>query len=313
MSQENTQSDTPQEGANEQQYNSLEEAVFSQGFDGSDNNIESAFTDGIEEVTTEAPQGQPSETQVQTTQQPAQEQTSNDDKRYQYWQSQADKYKNELDSIKSQQVQAPAVPPVQPVQEQPAEEFPAPPPKPNRPRHFNRDEAYADPQSESARYLDDVEEWRDDMSEYNNLKTQYQGAVMEEKIQDMQQERVREAQRQQYEQERNIQSSKIKEHVMGAYGMSENETTDFMNRMSDPKSLTIDNLVQLYRIQQGGGNQQQEPAAPSPEFQQVQNAQQVPSPMGVMPSGQSNVDGRTAEDKIMDTMIGNFNSKNPWK
>ena len=314
MSQENTQSDTPQQGTNEEQYNSLEEAVFSQGFDGSDNTIESAFTDGNEETVTEAPQGQPSEAPVQTTQQPAQEQTSNDDKRYQYWQSQADKYKNELDSLKSQRVQAPAVPPVQPpVQQEAAEEFPPPPPKPNRPRHFNRDEAYADPQSDSARYLDDVEEWRDDMSEYNNLKTQYQGAVMEEKIQDMQQERVREAQRQQYEQERNIQSSKIKEHVMGAYGMSENETTDFMNRMSDPKSLTIDNLVQLYRIQQGGGVQQQQPAAPSSEFQQVQNAQQVPSPMGVMPSGQSNVDGRSAEDKIMDTMIGNFNSKNPWK
>jgi hypothetical protein len=314
MSQENTQSDTPQEGTNEQQYNSLEEAVFSQGFDGSDNTIESAFTDGNEEVATEAPQGQPSETQVQTTEQPVKEQPSNDDKRYQYWQSQADKYKNELDSLRSQQVQPPAAPPAQPpVQQEAAEEFPPPPPKPQRPRHFNRDEAYADPQSDSARYLDDVEEWRDDMSEYNNLKTQYQGAIMEEKLQDMQQERVREAQRQQYQQERDVQSNKIKEHVMGAYGMSETETTDFMNRMSDPKSLTIDNLVQLYRIQQGGGVQQQQPAAPSSEFQQVQNAQQVPSPMGVMPSGQSNVDGRSAEDKIMDTMIGNFNSKNPWK
>ena len=55
MSQENTQSDTPQEGANEQQYNSLEEAVFSQGFDGSDNTIESAFTTGEEQKATEAP------------------------------------------------------------------------------------------------------------------------------------------------------------------------------------------------------------------------------------------------------------------
>jgi hypothetical protein len=45
----------------------------------------------------------------------------------------------------------------------------------------------------------------------------------------------------------------------------------------------------------------------------MQNAQQVPSPMGVMPSGQSNADGRSVEDKIMDTMVGNFNSKNPWK
>ena len=55
------------------------------------------------------------------------------------------------------------------------------------------------------------------------------------------------------------------------------------------------------------------PAKPSETFTQTKNAQQVPSPMGVMPSGNTDTDGRTFEDKIMDTMIGNFNSKNPWK
>ena len=79
-------------------------------------------------------------------------------------------------------------------------------------------------------------------------------------------------------------------------------------------SLNVDNLVQLYRLQKGGAAPQQTaPSQPSDSFRQVQNAQQVPSPMGVMPSGQSNVDGRSLEDKMMDTMIGNFNAKNPWK
>ena len=55
------------------------------------------------------------------------------------------------------------------------------------------------------------------------------------------------------------------------------------------------------------------PTTPSPAFQQTMNAQQVPSPMGVMPSGQNNVDGRSMEDKMIDGMIGDFNSKNPWK
>jgi len=84
--------------------------------------------------------------------------------------------------------------------------------------------------------------------------------------------------------------------------------------MSDPRSLNVDNLVQLYRMQQGAPVQtQQAPVQPSDNFRQVQNAQQVPSPMGVMPSGQNNTDSRSMEDKMMDTMIGNFNSKNPWK
>jgi hypothetical protein len=89
---------------------------------------------------------------------------------------------------------------------------------------------------------------------------------------------------------------------------------DFMTKMSDPNSINIDNLVQLYRLHNGGNTgQTAPPTTPSPVFTQTKNAQQVPSPMGVMPSGNSNVDGRSVEDKMMDRMIGNFDSKNPWK
>jgi hypothetical protein len=78
-----------------------------------------------------------------------------------------------------------------------------------------------------------------------------------------------------------------------------------------PESVNIDNLVQLYRM--NSGKPAPKPAQPSDNFKQLQNAQQVPSPMGVMPSGQSSNDGRSMEDKMIDKMIGNFNSKNPWK
>ena len=318
MSQDNIQQDTPQN--NEQTYESLEEAVFG-GDDvvteGS-SNINDAFTSGNEGDTNAAPeQGQPAERVEGVTQEP---QVSNDEKRYQYWQSQADKLKNENADLKRslnetlprtaedlQEYQEPV--------EQRTEEFPPPPEKPQRPRAFNREEAYADPASESARYLDEVEDWRDNINEYNTLKTQYQSAVMEEKFQSMENERVAEAQRQQAMQQKNAQVNQIKDHVMGHYGMDENQANDFMQKMSNPKSINIDNLVQLYRMQQGGAQNQpvENNATPSATFQQVQNAQQVPSPMGVMPSGQNNIDGRSVEDKIMDTMIGNFNGKNPWK
>ena len=153
------------------------------------------------------------------------------------------------------------------------------------------------------------------MNEYNSLKSQYQSAVIEEKFNKMEQTRVDEAKRQEAQQKQAAQEAEIKSHVMGHYGMTETETADFMSKMSDPNSITIDNLVQLYRLQNGGGAQQAAPATqePSQAFTQTKNAQQVPSPMGVMPSGQSNADGKSFEDKIMDTMIGNFDSKNPWK
>ena len=309
----NIQQDTPQPSANEE-FTSLEEAVF--GGEGSDSNVSGAFTSGEEGNANPAPQGQPGQEYQNIPPQP-----NNDETRYQYWQSQSDKYKNELESLK-QQVQQTQVQPqqAQPQEQVPADtggydEFPPAPDKPQRPRTYSREEAYSDPSSESARYLDELEGWRDDMNEYNSLKSQYQTAVIEDKFNAMEQERINNIKRAEAQQKTAAQISEVKNHVMGHYGMNDNEANDFMQKMSNPNSITVDNLVQLYRMQNGGAAPQQNPAPaqPSEAFTQTKNAQQIPSPMGVMPSGNSNVDGRTMEDKIMDTMIGNFNSKNPWK
>ena len=308
MSQENIQSDTSQEQSSEE-YASLEEAVF--GNSESSEGVESAFTDGNEGETASTNVEQPVSEEIN-------QQTSNDEKRYQYWQSQADKLKNENQNLKTQinhQYQQSSAP-MQESYEQSSgvDEFPPPPEKPQRPTHFNREEAYSDPSSESARYLDSVENWRDDISEYNTLKTQYDNAIVQEKFETMEAERIENAKRAQVHQQQTQQVNAVKDHVMGHHGMSEPEAQDFLQRMSDPRSLNVDNLVQLYRMQQGAPVQtQQAPVQPSDNFRQVQNAQQVPSPMGVMPSGQNNTDSRSMEDKMMDTMIGNFNSKNPWK
>ena len=131
----------------------------------------------------------------------------------------------------------------------------------------------------------------------------------------MEQSRVEEAKKQQAAQQIAQQTAEVRSHVMGHHGMSEREANDFITKMSDPNSISVDNLVHLYRMNSGGTAQQATPSqtTPSDTFQQTRNAQQVPSPMGVMPSGNTNIDGRSTEDKMIDTMIGNFNSKNPWK
>ena len=316
MSQENVQTDTPQNDT--QEYQSLEEAVFGSDIEGSNSSVESAFNTGTEDTgEVVAPQegqvvpqgGQPITETTQT--------TDNDTTRYQYWQSTADKLKSENASLRNSMAQQSKEivdnQNTPPVQESAEEAFPPAPDKPGKPRTFNREEAYADPASESAKYLDEVDDWRDNIAEYNTLKTQYDQAVMHDKFDKMETQKREEAMRFEASQKKAGQANEIKKHVMGAYSMNNNEADDFMQRMSDPKSLNIDNLVQLYRIQQGGGNQPNAAPSPSPEFRQTQNAQQVPSPMGVMPSGQSNVDGRSFEDKVMDNLIGDFNSKNPWK
>jgi len=316
---DNIQTDTPVEGANQEQYTSIEDAVFGDTTGSDNNNISDIFNTntGNQEETKAPEQGQPFTNEGVDKVDNAPAETDNDTTRYAYWQSQADKYKNELEQMKASQPQAAQQPVAQPqeVPQEQSNEFPPAPERPNRPRNFSREEAYTDPSSESARYLDSKEDWDEQMVEYNALHTQYQNAVLQEKFDKMENQRVEAAKRQEAAQVAAKQQAEITNYVTGHHGMNENEAKDFMTKMSDPSSINIDNLVQLYRMQQGNAAPQQSavPAQPSQIFQQTKNAQQVPSSMGVMPSGQSNVDGRNIEDKIMDTMVGNFNSKNPWK
>ena len=287
------------------------------GTESSLTSIEDAFFGNTQE---EAPQeGTPSQETTETpVQQPQGEepyQAKNDDKRFEYWQSQADKANAQLAQQQQQMQQMQSQMSQQQVPQQaaePVEEFPPAPEKPKRPSRFSRNEAYEDPDSPSARYLDELEEWRDTKDEYNQLRSQYDNAIMQEKFDAMQQERVREVQRQQAAQQQNQQMNEVRELVTGHHGLTQEQANDFINKMSDPNSVSIDNLVKLYLMEQGQGNPQTGTTPqPSETFQQTQRAQQVPSPMGTMPSS-GNQPTSSDEDQLMDSMISDFNSKNPW-
>ena len=306
---DNQGTDTPQ-SAN----NLFDESVFEAPQESSPQDNTLTPTDAFTEASgEEAPKEAPS---VQETTQPLE--ARNDDTRYEYWQSQAAKKDNELkqmqDKVQQYQSYASQQTATQVPATQQPEQFPEPPEKPGKPRIFNRQEAYEDPNSESARYLDEVDEWRDTMDEYNSLKTQYDNAMLKEQVdaqraQQEQTERVRQAQIQQAG-----QMQEVSNLVQGHYGMNQQETQDFIKTMSDPSSITVDNLVQLYRLQKGQGGgapvNTGQPAQPSSTFQQTQRAQQVPQPMGVQPTAGNTT--APAEDQIMDNMISDFKSKNPW-
>ena len=267
--------------------------------------VEDAFF-GKTESEESAPEGQPEQVQQEI----APVDAKNDAKRYEYWQSQAAKKDNELKQLQGRVQRAMQTPMPSQQQAQQTEEFPPPPPKPERPRTFSREEAYADPASESARYLDEVETWRDNIGEYRDLKSQYEVAVVKEHLQEQErQKRVVAAQRQAYEQTNN-QKREVYQHVQGHYGLSPDDAANFVDTMSNPGSISLDNLVQLYRMQQGSPAVNETSQGPSEAFQQSRNAQQVPSPMGVMP-GQSN-QPKNDSDTIMDDLINSHKSKNPW-
>ena len=295
----NNQTDTPEPQGSEQL--SVEEAFFQN-------------TENEGNTSTEAPlQDTPREEDINV----EQTQAKNDEKRFEYWQSQASKAANENAQLKAQFQQMAQMQQMQQQQQaeppQQAEQFPAPPEKPEMPAGFNRGEANEDPNSSSAQYMNKLDKWRDDTIQYNALKSEYQTALVAEQLENQQAERVKEAQRFQAANQQRQQLNQVYQDVQGKHGLTPDEANEFIQTMSTPDSLTIDNLVQLYRMQKGSGQQQQTqaPAGPSPTFNQQARAQQVPSPMGVVPA-QQNEPTASAEDNIMDTMISDYKKSNPW-
>jgi len=249
----------------------------------------------------------------------------NDEVRYQYWQSEADKTKNELDNLKrtneiltgqlssfmstGQQVQ-PAVT----QEEEMSEEFPPPPDKPKRPHSYNRDEAYSDPSSDSAHYADSIEEWRDDMDEYNRLHAEYQTALVQSEREQMESARKKDDILKNEVREQDERMTQMRTYIKGKYGADDTVFQDFVQVMSDPKSVNPDNLWRLYSLDRGlqQGTPQPVTAGPSPTFSQTKRAQSVPSPMGVLPSQNIGVTGSSVEDRIMDELVRDQEKVNPW-
>ncbi len=311
---EENRTDTPQMTEAQQQVNAFDTEALNQfgATESSDNNnltVEDAFFKPTEQKTEEAPQTEQAPPVEETPTQDA----KNDERRYQYWQSQAAKRENELQALKQElettkNAQATQVPQEQ---AETVQEFPPPPMAPKKPARFSREEAWSDPSSESAKYLDEKESWDEDISQYNELKHQYELALMQEKLDKQTSYLDEQEQQRQNKIEQGRQISQISEHVQGHYGLTPAETNEFIRTMSNPESISMDNLVQLFRMNQAGAQQQGSPTGPSPEFQQAKNAQQIPSPMGVMPA-QGNQQNRNDEDSIMDELITNHKSKNPW-
>ena len=254
----------------------------------------------------------------------------NDEKRFEYWQSRASKLENKLQEAQplvdyvKKNPQAIQQPQANAQAEPAADEFPPPPEKPSKPHNYSRELAYTDPNSESARYASDVEDWRDNMDEYNSLRVQYETAVVKEQMEEMDGQRQRQAAYQQQQVQKAERMKEVGEYVQAEYGLDRDETARFMNDMSDPSSVSMGNLVQLWRMNNGksaappantpglqSGAPSQRVGQPSDAFQQTQRAQQVPSPMGVQSGqGSSNPDdSMTDGEKFMTALIKNNNDK----
>jgi len=252
-----------------------------------------------------------------------------------YWQSQADKKQNRIAELEAQVAQAgnaQQLPPRNPntgqfvpqnpnyqepvVQTPETQGFPEAPAQPEMPIGFSRVDAQSDDRSESARYLNDVSKWQADMTMYNSQKIDYVEAnrKLESQQTRAEQERQNYA-RQAYAAQQN-EMSNLKKTLKEGYMLDDTQVTDFVNQMSSKDSISVDNLVRLYAMNQGiqlpALQQKQTPAMkPSSSFMQQQSTQQVPNAMGVLPAI-GNGAAKSDIDRLTDEMVDMSTSNSDW-
>jgi len=231
-----------------------------------------------------------------------------DNSQFQYWQSQADKKQGQIEELKEQVAALSA-----PRQETPRQETAVQqeieqvqkPIKPKKPAGFNHSEALDDPESESAKYLTQKDQYVDDLANYMEVAEtrREQSAAMQER-----------------QRQTSLRNQQVMTELQSKFSYNAAEAADFVEVMNDPSSLSLDNLVQLHQIRRGNRtnagqviSREQRPDVQQ-KVAQMENRQRnltVPQPLGVQPGAnvQSN---KKVEDQMMDSMIGNFKKKNPF-
>jgi len=222
------------------------------------------------------------------------------DSQFQYWQSQADKQKVDLDALRVEMdtlKQQPAQ-----VKEEIEEPTSVKPSKPVKPSDYDYSEALADPDSSSAQYVVAKESYMDNMSDY--LMTQDENRQKSLQVQ---------AEKQMAQQ----QHQDTLAQLQGRHGYTPEQANDFITSMSSPDSLSLDNLVKLHQLNMGNipqeaTGQQIAPQAQQKADQMKQRSEKlsIPKPIGVQQGASVQSPNKSTEDVMMDVMVDDFNKTN---
>ena len=225
---------------------------------------------------------EPAPQQVAAPQAPA----DNDTNRYQYWQSQADKERNSREQAERELAELRALSPyAQIIKERPEvlanltqaqgeqQQVLTPPKPPQKPYDYNLADASNDPESSSYKYRESLDEFQFKQAEYLNTQMD---AINREREDSMNR------QRQTYEQQQAM--NQWKTTLTGKYQFTPQEAGLFVEQMYSPDSLSEQNLVKLFmlnnpQIIQSRKGTRQVPANP------VQQRMQTAAPSIVGSSG----------------------------
>jgi hypothetical protein len=234
------------------------------------------------------------ETPVET---PKSNDTSEEQQRYQYWQSRYDQKASEFDSMSKKIADYEKVAPIAeyiqgnpeilktvakslsgdtpqvPSQEE-SMDLPQKPQRPTKPNNYDATESVMDADSESYKYRVAVEDFRDSMIDYQEQKEEV--AAQRQQI-----ERQRiEREQQEYQNAQNTAS--MKTQLVNQYGYTAEKADEFVQYYSSPESLTLDNLVNLDRYRNSPSQQEVVTHQKAQSMQNRSQLSQVPAPAGII-------------------------------
>tara|TARA_R100001510_G_scaffold57662_1_gene66710 strand:+ start:2802 stop:3638 length:837 start_codon:yes stop_codon:yes gene_type:complete len=223
-----------------------------------------------------------------------------DSTRFEYWQSQADKAKGELNAIRQELEYyrsntnpaeqssvsngQPQAYPEQGLQEPSLKE----PTAPERPHSYNEVDAYNDPQSESFKYRVAKESYRDKYLDFLKEKDQ----VREQEIQKQYQAQMQQQQTQMIQQQ-------AMSHAVNNFGWEQSKAMEFVRWSQNPENLTLDNLAKLFELRT---NPNPVVKQRTEEMQNQANRLNVPK-TAVVQNGQAE-QPRTDEQLFSDALLG---------
>lgn len=189
--------------------------------------------------------------------------------RFEYWQREADLRKREKELLAQELEQRKQWDPVlQFISQDPdaykyiesriqgrraEEQGPQPPRPPEKPAAYNEQEAYTAPDSPSWKYRTELERFRDAKIEY----LEQVNAVREKKITQTLQER-------EAAEKRGQQMVEVRNELVRVHGYSPEDADGFMQRMTHPSSLTLENLVKLDKLLASEGQPRRPAGGPVP-------------------------------------------------
>lgn len=224
----------------------------------------------------------------------------NDPKRFEYWQSRADKFESRIKELE------PLVPLDNLLRQNPelvktidsvvTGKVPAPkepeivkPVMPAKPANYDPVEAIQSPESDSFKYRSAVEKYSIDMAEYvDKRETVRQREFM--KTQEMIMAREREQQ----------QKLAVKAELQ-ARGIVGAEADEFIAKWSDPASINMDNLIELHKISKS----KPKPAADTKAELLARRAanSQIPLPPGISAGGVSEIPTTQTEEDVFNDSL----------